>query len=264
MKTAGPSRISDVHGAPLAIFVATGAESRSISRALRPTYRSTYGSDSIARVWLDGRELLLANTGMGPANAEATARSLFQDRSVAAAFSVGVAAGLSPQLRTGDLVIGNQVILHRPGAPAPRSFPSDARLQEWAMAAIRRSGDPHHLGPIVTVERIVMTAEEKRGLAAESGAIAVDMESAAIASAAAAREVPFLAIRGILDPAGEDLKIAFDQFLDERGEPKPLPLIRYLLGHPLALPSLVDLGIRTRAVCARLGHLLRELSTHPA
>lgn len=93
------------------------------------------------------------------------------------------------------------------------------------------------------------------------GRIALDMESAAIASAASACLVPFLAIRGVLDPVQENLAIGFDQFLDDRGEPQLPALIRYLITHPLILPHMVRLGLRTRAVCARLGLLLQELST---
>ncbi|MBI3781670.1 MAG: hypothetical protein HY278_11540 [candidate division NC10 bacterium] len=263
MKTARPSRICDVRGAPLAIFVATRAEMKPLRRALRATYRASRRSDPIARVWLDGRELLLARTGMGPANAEATASRLLEEGSFAAALALGVAAGLTPHLRTGDLIVGDRVISHRRNGTPRQSFPCDSSLLESALTIIRRSGDRHHLGSLLTVERIVVSAEEKRGLAAESGALAVDMESAAIASTAAARAVPFLAIRGILDPVQEDLKLAFDQFLDERGEPRPLPLIRYIVAHPSALFRLAVLGLRTRAVCARLGHLLRELSTLP-
>jgi len=126
---------------------------------------------------------------------------------------------------------------------------------------VRRSGKRYHLGPIVTADQIVLMAKEKRDLAARSGALAVDMESAAIAAAAAARSVPFLAIRAILDPVEEDLRIAFDQFLDHRGEPRPGSLARYLFAHPLALISLVGLGLRTKAACRHLGRLLRELSS---
>jgi adenosylhomocysteine nucleosidase len=263
MKTARPSRIGDVRGAPLAIFVATRAEMKPLCRALRATYRASRRSDPIARVWLDGRELLLARTGMGPANAEATARRLFEEGSFAAALALGVAAGLTPPLRTGDLIVGNQVILHRRDGSAPESFTCDSGLQESALQAIRRTSDRYHLGPIATVNQIALTAEEKRRLAAESGAMAVDMESGAIASVASDRAIPFLAIRVILDPVDENLEVAFDQFLDARGEPRPLPLIRYIITHPLAVPTLVSLGVRTSAACIRLGELLRSLSILP-
>lgn len=128
------------------------------------------------------------------------------------------------------------------------------------MAVIRRVSSRHHRGPILTVDHI-LTAEEKWVLAAESGAMAVDMESAAIASVAAACSVPFLAIRGILDPVHEDLAIGFDQFLDTEGEPHLPRLMRYLLAHPFTLPYLIGLGRRTKAVCADLGRLLQEIST---
>ena len=259
MKTARLSRTSKVRGAPLAIFVASQAEMKPLATALQPTHRSAYKSDSIVRVEVEGRELLLAKTGVGPDNAEAAASRLFEEAPVTAAFSLGLAGGLSPQLQTGDLIVGDRVILRR--GSGLESFPCDSGLQEAAMTVIRRFDSRHCLGPILTVDRIVLTAKEKYQLAAESGAMAVDMESAAIASAASACSIPFLAIRGVLDPVHEDLAIGFDQFLDTEGEPSLPRLMRYLITHPFTLPYLVGLGLRTRAVCARLGLLLHEIST---
>ncbi|PTL36139.1 hypothetical protein CLG94_05610 [Candidatus Methylomirabilis limnetica] len=269
MKTARPSRASRVRGAPLAIFVATQAELRPIATALQPPSRSIYRSNSMIRVGIEGRDLLLANTGVGPDNAEAAARHLFEEMPVTAALSLGVAGGLSPQLQTGDLIVGDRAILRRGSGQVlhgekgsgSQSFPCDSGLQEAAITVIRRSGSRYYLGPILTVDRIVRTAEEKCLLAAESGAVALDMESAAIASAALAYSVPFLAIRGVLDPVHEDLAIDFDQFLGIEGEPNLPRLMRYLIAHPFTLPRLIGLGIRTKAVCARLGRLLHELST---
>ena len=230
-----------------------------LAAALKSTGRSAHRSNSIVRVRIEGRDLLLAKTGVGPDNAEAVASHLFKETPVTAALSLGVAGGLSPQLQTGDLIVGNRAILRR--SSGPQSFPCDSGLQEAALTVIRRWNSRHCLGPILTVDRIVRTPKEKHQLAAESGAVALDMESAAIASAALAYSVPFLAIRGILDPLHEDLVIDFDQFLDTEGEPNLPRLMRYLIIHPFTLPHLVRLGIRTKAVCARLGRLLQELST---
>ena len=277
MKTARPARTSTVCGAPLAIFVATQAEMKPLATALQPTGRSAYQSNSMVRVGVEGRDLLLAKTGVGPDNAEAAARRLFKEAPVAAALSLGVAGGLSPQVQTGDLIVGDRTILRRGSGQALRpgsgqvlrgetgsglqSFPCDSGLQEAAITVIRRLDGQYYLGSILTVDRIVRTPKEKRTLAAESGAVALDMESAAIASAALAYSVPFLAIRGVLDPIHEDLAIDFDRFLDAEGEPSLPRLMRYLITHPFTLPRLVGLGLRTKAVCARLGRLLHELST---
>ncbi len=258
MKTAQPPRNSRSRGGPLAIFVATAAEIRPLIRALRATYPSKPESASIWHVELGGRELLLVKTGMGPENAQAVARRLFEKESVEVALAVGLAAGLDPRLQTGDLIVGNEAIFHRTDDAASETFTCNLMLQESALTVIRRAGHRYHLGPIATVKQIVLTREEKRRLGAESGAMAVDMESAAIASVASARGVPFLAIRVILDPVNEDLNVAFDQFLNGRGEPRPLPLTRYLIAHPLAVPRLVGLWLRTKAACTRLGELLRS------
>ncbi|VUZ85602.1 nucleoside phosphorylase [Candidatus Methylomirabilis lanthanidiphila] len=268
MTTARPTRPSKISSAPFAVFVPTRAEMKPITTALQSTRQSASRSDSMIRIAVGDRVLLLARTGVGPDHAEAAARRLFEETPIAAAVSLGVAGGLSPQAQTGDLIVGDRVILRRSSGQVLdrekgvrlESFPCDSRLQDTATTVLRRWGSRHHLGPILTVDRIVLT-EEKHRLAVESGAIALDMESAAIASAASARSIPFLAVRGVLDTVDEDLAMGFDQFLDGRGEPQPLLLIRYLIGHPFTVPHMVGLGLRTKAVCARLGRLLQELST---
>ncbi|HWQ70508.1 MAG TPA: hypothetical protein VN494_11280 [Patescibacteria group bacterium] len=268
MITARPPRTSQIRNAPFAVFVATRAEMKPLATALRPTGQSAPGSDSMIRIAVEGRDLLVAKTGVGPDHAETAARRLFEETPIAAALSFGIAGGLSPQVQTGDLIIADQVILRHGSGQVLRgengsrleSFPCDSDLQDAAMTVIRRWDSRHYLGPILTVDHI-LTMEEKRVLAAGSGALAVDMESAAIASAALAYSVPFLAIRGVLDPVHEDLAISFDQFLNTEGEPHLPRLMRYLLTHPLTLPHMVRLGLRTKAICARLGPLLQELST---
>lgn len=269
MKTARFPRTSEVRSAPFAVFVATQAEMKPLATALQPTNQSAYRSDSIVRVGVEGRDLLLAKTGVGPVNAKAAARHLFEEAPVTAALSLGIAGGLSPQVQTGDLIVGERVILRRSSGQVERGekdarlegFPCDPSFQKAAMTVIRRLGSRHCLGPILTVDRIVRTAEEKRVLAAESGAMALDMESAAIASVASAYSVPFLAIRSVLDPIHEDLLIDFDRFLGTEGEPSLPRLMRYLITHPFIIPRMVGLGLRTRAACARLGLLLQGLST---
>jgi adenosylhomocysteine nucleosidase len=258
MTTAHPSRTSTVGNAPFAVFVATQAEMKPIATALPSIRHSANRSNSVVRIEMEGRDLLLTRTGVGPNHAEVVAHRLFEEMPIAAALSLGVAGGLSPLVLTGDLIVGDRVILqHNSGQT---SFPCNSGLQETALTALKRLGNRHWLGPILTVDHI-LTMEEKRILAAGSEALAVDMESAAIASAASACSIPFLAIRGILDPVHEDLAVGFDQFLDAEGEPHLPRLTRYLLMHPFTLPYLVGLGRRTKAVCTRLGLLLQELST---
>jgi 4-hydroxy-3-methylbut-2-en-1-yl diphosphate reductase len=106
----------------------------------------------------------------------------------------GVAGGLDPSLRAGDIVVATEVrdatgrIALRAAAPL--------------VADLRRQGLRVVTGPIVSTDHIVGGCEERERLAA-TGAIAVDMESAAVVRALADRSepVPIAVVRVIVDTA---------------------------------------------------------------
>ena len=62
-----------------------------------------------------------------------------------------------------------------------------------------------HVGPVLTVDRIVRLPEEKRSLGEKHQALAVDMESYAVAEVCRSHRVRFLAVRIISDAVDEEL-----------------------------------------------------------
>jgi adenosylhomocysteine nucleosidase len=72
-------------------------------------------------------------------------------------------------------------------------------------------------GRFVSRSHVVCRGEEKRALAAETGAIAVDMESAALAKVARDAAVPFAVVRAVSDRRDEDLPLDFNLFLRPTG-----------------------------------------------
>jgi adenosylhomocysteine nucleosidase len=99
-----------------------------------------------------------------------------------------------------------------------------------------------HRGLLVTVPRIITTAAEKRQLGEETGALAVDMESAGVACRAAEARVPMAALRVITDSADEPLPLDFNRCLDSNGQFHYGRLILLLARRPLAGGGLVRLG----------------------
>jgi len=83
---------------------------------------------------------------------------------------------------------------------------------------------------------------EKRELGAATGAIAVDMESAAIAAVAAAHGLPFLAVRTIADPLSMRLPEAVTVALNPRGDVRLGTLLSHVLQNPPEMFELVRLG----------------------
>jgi adenosylhomocysteine nucleosidase len=195
--------------------------------------------------------VVLAVTGDGARNARRGLITLLVTLPVARLIVIGVAGGLTSELRVPDLVVGDSVVDERDG----RVHRSDAALTEILL----RSVDARR-GVVVTATRIADTVEEKRRIAALAAAAlragappspaAVDLESAVFLAAAARARVPVVVLRAISDTASEPLPAVLNRSRDEGGGVRRGHVILGLLAAPSALPRLLALRGRV-AVCAR-------------
>jgi uridine phosphorylase len=131
-------------------------------------------------------------TGCGPRRSARSAAEL-----VHADFDVlvvaGLAGGIGTEVRTGDVIVADELRGHGGSVPCPAA-PS-------LVAELCRAGFPVHSGPIVTADRIVHGV--RRVELARGGALGVDMESAVLAQAAGTR--PFGVVRVVVDTAAQPL-----------------------------------------------------------
>ncbi|WP_242146131.1 phosphorylase [Sphingomonas sp. BAUL-RG-20F-R05-02] len=104
--------------------------------------------------------------------------------------SSGVAGGLDPALRPGDVVIGT---LAASGSSSGR--------ESTLVEALRARLPGAHVGTIAGSDTIAATLDQKHALRSSTGAIAVDMESHIAARVAARHALPFAIIRAISDGA---------------------------------------------------------------
>jgi len=143
-----------------------------------------------------GPALVRVRTGVGLAAARRCMARL-PALPIEAAVLGGFAGALVPELAPGTLVVADVVIDAASGAAL--ALPLAGALE----ATARRAGLTVARGTLVTIDAVVKSAAAKRVLQQESGAIAVDMESAALAAALAARGVPAGIARVVLDAADE-------------------------------------------------------------
>ena len=105
----------------------------------------------------------------------------------------GISGGLDPALAPGDVVVATSV-----RDPDGEVLELSHRDASEVAAELRRDGRTVHLGPIASSTTIVHG--ERRAALAESGALAVDMESAWVARAICPHRL--VVVRVVADTAG--------------------------------------------------------------
>ncbi|MGO9459075.1 MAG: phosphorylase [Rhodomicrobium sp.] len=146
--------------------------------------------------------------------------------------SFGVAGGLSPSLRPGEIIVATAVIT-RSGA-----FPT---CPEWSKSLLKSIPHALHL-PVFGSEAAVMTAVEKAALWSTAGAAAVDMESGPVAEVAAEYGLPYTVLRAVLDPAHRAIPQSALAGARDDGKTDGLAVLRSLMRRPHDFPGLIRLA----------------------
>jgi adenosylhomocysteine nucleosidase len=182
-----------------------------------------------------GEDVVLVATGIGIDRGRQAARRALQTLpSPRLVISTGVAGGLLPELKTGDLVIADALLMESSsGGPADEIARIAPETLRSALGALARAGLTYAQGPIITVHRVLAAPADKRDIYQRYGAAAADMESAAIAVEAATKALPFVCIRAVIDEIGDELPGA--DLPDESGHVSPLRAAGFFLRNPAAL-----------------------------
>lgn len=208
------------------------------------------------RAEIGGKQFTVVGHGIGRSRASDTARRAFDlIPGAELVIGTGVAGALSSGLKPGDLVLSDRTLTIRTDGQVAEQV---AAVDDAHLRAIGRSlaiaGIAYSTGAILTSHRVLATGAEKRRAKESTGAIAVDMETAAIAAEAAARGIPFVAIRAVLDEVDDEVVGA--AMADHDGNVRPLAATSYLLRNPatmLKLPRLIrNLSRATTAIADAL------------
>jgi uridine phosphorylase len=194
--------------------------------------RRAFGATSIA---------IEVTGGQGARVAPAARRLL--DRGATALLSFGMAGGLDPALAPGRIVIGEGVLL-----PDGRVLPAD---QVWG-TALRLAALPEgaSFGIVAGVDAPITAVADKYALHRHANALAVDMESHAVALAAEGRAA-LAVVRIIVDPATRVVPVAAVAAMRDDGGIDLPALLRSLLRRPGQVPGMIMLA--RDAAAARIG-----------
>ena len=188
----------------------------------RPRQRTVLGCEITAGT-LDGRPVLLAQSGIGKVNAALTTAAMAQAGASSLVF-VGVAGGLAPGVKMGDAVVATSLVQHDVDITAFGHAPgvisgvlaggvADVALSDALAAAAGSIGATVHRGVIASGDQFIVSAEESAAIAGQFGALAVEMEGAAVAQVCMRLSLPFAVLRWISDTADSQADADFDQFV---------------------------------------------------
>ncbi|MGD9644779.1 MAG: hypothetical protein AB7U73_03645 [Pirellulales bacterium] len=206
-ETGRPAAPPRVTGCDVGLVFALGIESGFFEDQLA---QSTVLQGAGARVRigrLAEQRIALVRTGMGQAAARRGAEHLLAGHRPGLVISAGFSGGLHPDVRRGDIVLANRV-----GLASGERMVVDVRFEQSPAARPRV-----HVGGIVTVDGLVCLPADKLALGRAHDALAVDMESWAVAEACRQAKVPFLAVRVISDGADEALPGFVDEMTRRKG-----------------------------------------------
>ncbi len=238
MKPAAMSR------SPVAIVSAMRDELDALLSGLREARTVRHAGRDFHHGEIHGRSVVLALSGIGKVAATTTAVLLMHEFNARALVFTGVAGGLRPGVKVGDVVVARQLLQHDMDASPlfPRfevpltgrsHFGTDAGLADALAAAAQRcldhadgligaaslrafgiDGALVHEGLIVSGDRFVASQAQSDALRALlPEALAVEMEGAAVAQVCSDFQRPFAVLRTVSDRADDRAHVDFGRFV---------------------------------------------------
>lgn len=144
---------------------------------------------------LKSRSVVVVESGVGLTAAARGTQALIAGHRPAWVISAGFAGGLDARMRPGDIVMADGLV-----SDAGKRLTIDLKMPAESLA---QSG--LHVGRLVTTDAVLYRPADKRAFGQKHQALAVDMESWAVAEVCRQSKTRFLAIRVISDAVDDEL-----------------------------------------------------------
>ncbi len=199
---------------------------------------------AIDQVGLDRESFKIIASGSSALRGRQAADHLIQ-QGCSRLLSFGIAGGLTPKLRVGDVVFSNHVVTTLDESYGKR--PATKKVDGLSLGGAK----PLQMS-VCGVDEIVFAPTDKARLHQHTRAAIADMESHGVARAAKEAGIPFFVLRSVSDAVDDHLPEFVAEGVNKDGTPNLKPILLALLKNPFRLGALLKLKSNTDTALAAL------------
>lgn len=238
------------------LICATKPEWGHLKKHLRFERDHTFHGLNFYRAESAGKEILLAQTGVGLELARQKARTIFLSfvNPPQRVIHFGLSGALTGTLKSGDILLPTAIV----NESGERAVPS-ADLLEKTRSMLKSLGLQSTEGTLLTSAGVLVTPAQKKEAGEKFNAVAADMETWPFAGECEKRGIPFLSLRAVWDPLDWDLSALPETNFDRDGNLKRGYFLGYAMAHPrliMAIPKYQSAMAKGNRAIARM---LREM-----
>lgn len=174
-------------------------------------------------------DLIIAYSKIGKVFSTLTAATMIEKFGAEILLFSGVAGGINPNLKIGDLIVATALCQHdlditafgHPHGYVPEGkqfIEAEKQLIALASEVAVEMGVKLQEGIIATGDQFIHSEERKRWIQKTFKADALEMEGTSVAVVCEALDVPFIILRAISDTADMDASFNFDAFLESSAQ----------------------------------------------
>jgi adenosylhomocysteine nucleosidase len=191
----------------VAFLFALDLEAGGLVDALKDSETSRHKHGTEHAGVLDGRQVVVVESGIGPAAAARATKAAINFYKPRWVVSAGFAAALDENLRRGHVLLADEV-----ASPDGRKLDVGLKLDPAILAATKGL----HVGRLLSIDKLIRKPAERRQLYQEHAALACDMETLAVAEACREAGVRLLAVRIISDAVDDELPPEIEHLLAQK------------------------------------------------
>lgn len=232
----------------IGILGAIPQEVNGIISQLKDKTEQKIGNRTYYEGYINNQKVVVVYSRIGKVAAAATVATLILEFKVDSIAFIGVAGGIHPNVKVGDVVVASNLVQYdmdasplRPKFEIPllgkTYFDTD---EQWSketlnhielmfglenlhqlisaneLAKFNITTPTVHFGTIASGDQFFSTSEQKNNLQAQlPEVLCVEMEGAAVAQVCYEFDIPFIVIRTISDNANEEASFSFQSFVEE-------------------------------------------------